>query len=71
MTATRYHSLIVVRKQPARGIGSERAYASRATGRGSSWACGTGSSLSKACSFTPESVLTNEGKKLVENFLGL
>src|SRR5438477_5250283 len=68
MTATRYHSLIVEeRKLPADLEVS--AWATEKDGSRTIMGLRPRKFAIEGCQFHPESVLTNEGKKLVENFL--
>ena len=64
--ATRYHSLVVLpgdRAARPRGLGP-------VGGQHRDGVSGTGAFPSRACSSTPESILTVEGKRLLANFLG-
>ena len=69
MTATRYHSLIVPRTIYPRNWKSART-PWRAMGPRHHGTAAPEVPV-EGVQFHPESVLTNEGKKLVENFLGL
>ena len=62
--ATRYHSLIVERAEPSRA--SSRSPPRPAT---SSWACATRALPIHGVQFHPESIASEHGHKILENFL--
>ncbi len=67
MTCTRYHSLIVAEKGCRTSWRCRRAQLLTAMRR--LWGCDIASYPIEGVQFHPESVLTTDGKQLIENFL--